>query len=308
VEFKRKFNLITLQPGELDLGELLGVGAEDSAYRDGFRMTDGLFRDSSVAKSQRGEADIEVDIQFDIEHSTMSTEPGELTRTFYVPEELAKQTCPMNRPNRQAEMDEKPAEPKMNIQSDTDNLTTSAEPGGLTRMFYVGLGDMPAEPEVDIHSDTDSPAPWAKSIPALSQATRDETVPQANPGTSAQDAQYSPGNTLDMSVGKLDDCFDEFDDIQLDTTEIDHDIDLAFNLPAKAATPSTVDCGMPENARDTMMPDNANTAEADKVPEVILSEVQEDLADDAPALSEERNTGTETGMMSTPDGKEAGEI
>jgi hypothetical protein len=256
----------------------------------------------------------------------MSTEPGELTRTFYVPEELAKQTCNMNLPDRKAEMDEMPAEPRMDIQSDTDNLTTSTEPGGLTKMFYVGLDEMPAEPRIGIQSDTDNPAPLAENMPELSQTTPDETVPRANPVASAQDAQYPPGNTIDMSVGKLDDCFDELDDIQLDTTEIDHNIDLAFNLPANAAIPSTIDYGAPEKALDAMMPDIANTAGMGKTPEVRLSVAQEEpfasevasdnLADDepglalevtdAPSLSAERHTGPETGRIRTPNVKEDG--
>jgi hypothetical protein len=44
-----------------------------------------------------------------------------------------------------------------------------------------------------------------------------------------------------MHVGNLDDYLDEFDDIQLDTTEIDHDIDLALSLPATAEIEAVID-------------------------------------------------------------------
>jgi hypothetical protein len=285
VKFKQKFNLMVLQPGDLDLGEMVDVDAESVAYRDGFRsaetpsdtpyggshMTNGLGRKVSKTKSQRGAAgldnipaDMEVDIQFDTVNPTISTEPGELTRTFYIPEELAKQTFKRNLPARKTEMDEKPAEPKSDIQSDTGNLTTSTGPGGLTKTFYMGLDEIPAEPKSDIRSAPDNPAPLAENMPALP----DDTVSQTNPVASVQDAQYFPGNTLDMSVGKLDDCFDNFDDIQLDTTEIDHNIDLAFNLPADEPGPA--------------------------------------VTDDAPSRSAKRNLGPETGRMRTPDVKEDG--
>jgi hypothetical protein len=347
VEFKQKFKLMVLQPGDLDLGELVEVGAEGVMDRDGFRITDtasdtlhgaphmmnGPVRKIPIAKSQRDEArlnkiptDIEVDIQFDTDNPIISTEPGELTRTFYVPEELAKQTFNMNLPDHKAGMGEKPTELKMDTHLNTDDPTTSTEPGGLTKMFYVGLNDMPAE-EVDTQSATDNPAPLSENTPDLAQATPDEAVPQASSVVSAQYAQNPPGNMLDISVGKLDDCFDEFDDIQLDTTEIDHDITLAFRLPANAEIPSGVNYDAPEKTREETISDISNTARGDEAPEAILSEAQEEpfasdvtldnladdefgleieVTDDVPSLSEERNADTETGRISAPDAKEDG--
>jgi hypothetical protein len=345
VEFKQKFKLMVLRPGDLDLGELVEVGAAGVMGRDGFhladatsdtlhgipRMTNGPVRKVPMAKSQRDEArlnkipaNIEVDIQFDTDNHIMPTEPGELTRTFYVPEELAKQTLNMNLSNHKAEMGEKPTELKRDTQLNTDNPTTSPEPGGLTKMFYVGLNDIPVEPEVDIQSAPDNPVPLSENTPDLAQTTPDEVVPQDSAVIYAQDP---PGDTLDMSVGKLDDRFNEFDDIQLDTTEIDHDITLAFNFPSNAEIPSAVNYGAPEKAREEIIPDISNTARGDKAPETIPSEAQEEpfasdvaidnLADDAlgleievtddgPSLSQERNAGTETDRMSAPDAKEDG--
>jgi hypothetical protein len=349
VEFKQKFKLMILQPGNLDLGELVEVGAEGIVDRDRFHiadaisdtlhgashMTNGPVRKVSIAKSQRGEAGlnrtpvgIEVDIQFDADSPTPSTEPGELTRTFYVPEELAKQTLNMNLLDHTAEMGEKLTKLKMDTRLNTDNPTTSTEPGGLTKMFYVGLNDIPVEPKVDIQSDTDNTAPLAENTPDLSQATPDEAVPQASAVASAQSVQNVPGNTLDMSVGKLDDSLDEFDAIQLDTTEIDHDITLAFNLPSTAEEiPSVVDSGTPEKAREEMISDISNTAGVDKTPKAMCSEAQEEpfasdiaidnladdepgleleITDDGPSFSEEHNAGTETGRMHASDAKEMG--
>jgi hypothetical protein len=337
-----------LQPGDLDLSQLVEVGAEGIVDRDGFHiaeaisdtlhgashMTNSPVRKVFIAKSQRGEAGlnkipvgIEVDIQFDADSLTPSTEPGELTRTFYVPEELAKQTLNMNF-DHTAEMGEKLTKLKMNTQLNTDNPTTSTEPGGLTKMFYVGLNDIPVEPKVDIQSDTDNTAPLAEDTPALSQTTPDEAVPQASAVASAQSVQNVPGNTLDMSVGKLDDSLDEFDDIQLDTTEIDHDITLAFNLPSTAEEiPSVVDSGTPEKAREEMISDISNTAGVDKTPEAMCFEAQEEpfisdiaidnladdepgleleITDDGPSLSAEHNTVTETDRMHASDAKEIG--
>jgi hypothetical protein len=341
---------MVLQPGDLDLGELVEVGAEGVVDRDGFHivaaisdtlhgashLTNGSVRKVSIAKSQRGEAGlnkipvgIEVDIQFDTDTPTPSTEPGELTRTFYVPEELAKQTLNMNLPDHTAEMGEQLTKLKMETQLNTDNPTTSTEPGGLTKMFYVGLHDMPVEPEMDSQSSTDNPAPLAENTPDLSQATPDEAVPKASAVVaSAQSMQDVPGNTLDTSVGKLDDCLDEFDDIQLDTTEIDHDINLALNLPSTAEIPSVADYGTPEKAREEIISDISNTAGVDKTPEAMFSEAQEEpfasdmaidniaddelgleleITDDGPSLSEEHNAGTETGRRSAPDATEDGE-
>jgi hypothetical protein len=148
VEFKPKFNMMVLRPRELDLGELVDVGEEGIIDRDRFRiagatfdmphgtshMTNSPAKKDSMAKPQGVEAglkntptDMEVDIQFDTDNSAMSTEPGELTRTFYVPEELAKQIFNTNLPDRKVEIDKKPTEPKMDIQPDTDDPTMSTE-------------------------------------------------------------------------------------------------------------------------------------------------------------------------------------
>ena len=290
VEFKRKFNLMVLQPGELDLGVLVDIGEEGLTDRDRFssedatldtphgesHRTNGLARKISMAKSPRVEAeldkmpaDVEVDIQFDTDNTTMTTEPGALTRMFYVPEELAKQTFNMPLPDRKAALDERPPElkgdsqpetdhpallaenmpdlsqttpaastidmsleelengfdnmpaaPQVDRQLNIDNPTPSTEPGEFTKMFYVGVDEIPAAPQVDSQLDPGNPAPLA------------------NAESSAQSAQYSPANTLEISVGELDGGFDEFEDIQLDTTEIDQDIDLAFNLPSSAESKS----------------------------------------------------------------------
>jgi hypothetical protein len=306
-----------------------------------------------MAKSPRVEAeldkmpaDIEVDIQFDADNTTITTEPGALTRTFYVPEELAKQTFNVPLPGRKAALDERPTELKADIQPETDhpallaenmsdlgqttlaastidmsagkwensfdnmpaapqvdrqlnidNPTPSTEPGDLTKMFYVGVDEIPAVPQVDSQLDPGNPAPLS------------------SPESSAQCAQYSPTNTLEISVGELEGGFDEFEDIQLDTTEIDQDIDLAFNLPSTVESESTVDYDVAETARKETTPGITSTSVSNETPEPMLPEVQEEpfavaddefgLAregtDDRPSCSEERTAGPEAGRISAPD-------
>jgi hypothetical protein len=327
VEFKRKFNLRVLKPGELDLGELVS----DTPPSE-FRMTNDLARKVSMAKSQRVKAgldemapEIEVDIQFDTDNPPTSTEPGELTKTFYVPEVLAKQMSEVNLPDREAGLDEMTAAPEADMPFDTDNPPTSTEPGGLTKMFYVGLDEIAAAPEADMPFDTDNPEPLAENTTDPSAAKLDRTVPLANPESSAQDTQHPPVNTLDMSVGNLDDCFDEFEDIQLDTSEIDHDIDLALDLPSSTEIELTCDYDAAEKEIEELTSDISSTSVSSETLEPGLSEAQEEAfesealidnladnelvyepegTDNVPSPTEEHNAGTETGTMSDPDERE----
>jgi hypothetical protein len=255
VEFKRKFQLMVLQPGDLDLGILVDVGGEGIADRDRLRiedatadmppsvslMTNGPAWKVPMTKSPGIEAELdettaetEIDIHLDTDDPHTPTEPGELTKTFYVPEGFATPTFNVNLP--------KPVE---------------------------GLDEMA---EVDIQFDTENSAPLTENTTARNAAAPEGPLPLANPVSPVQYAQQPPVNTSDMSVGNLDNYFDEFEDIQLDTTEIDHDIDLALDLP------STVD---------------------------IESPVHEET-DDLPSRSAEQNADTEGGKRRDPNGREDG--
>jgi hypothetical protein len=288
VEFKRKFKLMVLQPGDLDLGIMVDVGGEGITDRVRLRvedatadmppsvslMTNGLAWEGLMGKSQGGKTELvettaasEIDIHLDTADSNTPTEPGELTKTFYVPEGLAKQTFNVNLP----------------------------EPA-------AGLDEMA---EVDIQFDTDNPDPLTENTTALSAAVPEGPLPLANSMSPVQYAQHPPVNTIDMSVGNLDNCFDEFEDIQLDTTEIDHDIDLALN-----GISIVKDDDAAQKDIEKCTPDISNTSVAAETPEATISEPQEELfdeeTDDVPSLSAEQNADTEAGKMSHPDGREDG--
>jgi hypothetical protein len=253
VEFKRKFKLMVLQPGDLDLGILVDVGGEGMADRDGSRIGDAAAdMASSVSlmtngpawkvmtkfsgmegKSDETTVDTEIDIHLDTDNPNTSTEPGELTKTFYVPEALAPPPGQGNLPEPVTELDEMA---EVDMQFDTDNLEALPE-----------------------------------STTAHSTAAPDGPLPSTQPVSSGLYAQQPPVHTSDMSVGNLENCFDEFEDIQLDTTEIDHDIDLALDLPS------------------------------------IVAPLDE--TDDMPTRSAEQNADTEGGKRRDPEGgKEGREI
>jgi hypothetical protein len=185
-------------------------------------------------ESDKTTAETEIDIHLGTDDPNTSTGPGELTKTFYVPEGFATPTFNVNLP--------KPV---------------------------AGLDEMA---EVDLQFDTDNLDPLSENTTARSTAAPEGPLPSANPVSPMQYAQQPPVNTSDMSVGNLDNCFDEFEDIQLDTTEIDHDIDLALDLP------STVD---------------------------IEPTVHEKI-DDVPSRSAEQNADTEGSKRCDPNGREDG--
>jgi hypothetical protein len=271
VEFKQKCRLMVLRPGDLDLGVLVDVGGEGVADRDRLRvedatadmlssvslMTNGLAWNLPMTKSQGIETELNettaetaIDIHLDTDNPNTSTEPGELTKTFYVPERLAKQAINMNPPERVA-----------------------------------GLDEMA---ELDLQFDTDTPDPLTENTTALSATAPEGQLPVANPVSPAQDTQHPPVNTIDMSVGHLDKYFDEFEDIQLDTTEIDHDIDLALNFPSISEPQEELfdSAALLDNPAD------------DKLG------LERGETDDVPSLSAEQNADTEVGKMREPHGKE----
>jgi hypothetical protein len=131
-------------------------------------------------------------------------------------------------------------------------------------MFYVDLDELTVAPGVDMPFDPGIPKPLAEKMTERSNAEPAGTVPSANPEPATLDAPPSSGQTVDMSVGNLDAGFDEFEDIQLDTSEIDRDIDFASYLSSTA-------------------------------------EIVPPFDNDAASRSEERNADTETGRVSDPD-------
>ena len=281
VAFKRKFNLMVLRPGDLNLGTLVDVDREDVVGRDRLRLS-AATSDTPPSKSYIGLDELteetEIDIQFDPDTSKTSTEPGELTKTFYVPEVLAKHVSDVNLPDRAARLDE-----------------------------------LPATPEVELPFDPDTLEPLATQATDGSAAASDGPVPLANPGSAVQYVQHPPVDTTDMSVGHLDNCLDEFEDIQLDTSEIDHDINL-LSLPSTAEITPVFDDDAARREIEEITPDISSTSVADETPEPMLSMAQEEpletaapfdnRADDAlglklevtgdvPSPAEEGHTGTE---------------
>jgi hypothetical protein len=267
VAFKRNFNLIVLRPGDLDLGLLVGMSRENVLDRDRFHRT-AATSDTPPGKSYIGLDELTeetaIDIQFDSDTPSTSTEPGELTKTFYVPEVLARQVSEMHLSDRAA-----------------------------------GLDEPPAPPEIALPFDLDPLAPLAAQETDGSTVAPDAPVPPADPESDASYVQPHPVDTTDISVGQLDDCLNEFEDIHLDTAEIDHDLNL-LSLPATAEI-------------EEIPPDLSSTSVADETPEPMLFMAQEEppasagllddnLADNEPGLqleetsdmpSEERNADTE---------------
>jgi hypothetical protein len=136
-------------------------------------------------------------------------------------------------------------------------------------MFYVELDELTAATGVDRQFDSDTPQPLAEQTTQRGPAEPAATAASANPESAVQDTPPAV-KTVDMSVGNLDDDFDEFEDIQLDTSEIDRNIDFARHFP-------------------------------------LTAEIEPPFDNDVSALPEERNTDTETGRMSDPDERQDGE-
>jgi hypothetical protein len=290
VAFKRKFNLMVLKPGDLDLGILVGGGREDVSDRARFSVED------ATAETPPGKfyigldeltAATEIDIQFDPDASNPSIEPGELTKTFYIPEVLARQSSDVNPPDHEAGLDELTAATEAEMQLDPATPNPSSKVGELTKMFYVGLDELTAATGAEMQCDPATPNPLAEKTTHHSNAALAGTVSSANLEPPAEYAPPSPVPEMDMSVGNLDDGFDAAEDIQLDTTEIDRDIDFAHHLPSTAEMESALDYNAAETEENT--------------PGLVL-----EITDDVPSRSEESNAAIETGRMSDPEVREDG--
>jgi hypothetical protein len=217
--------------------------------------------------------EIEIDIQFDADQPELLAEKttdhieAELVGT--VPSahpETSGQDAPSS-PVTEIDMgvwqvddgcEELPAATEVDMQLAPDAPKPSTEVGELTKMFYVELDELPATTGVDRQLDSDTPNPLAEKATDCNNAASAGPVPEAPP---------APLQTIDMSVGNLADGFDEFEDIQLDTSEIDRDIDFARYLLSTAEIEPAVD-------------------------------------DNVPSPSAERHTDTETGRMSDSDVRE----
>ena len=172
-------------------------------------------------------------------------------------------------------VDELPATPEGDLPFDPDTPNTSPAPGGLTRMFYVGLNELPAAPEIDLPFDPDTLEPLTAPTAAGGPPASDGPVPLAPAESAAPSVPHSPVDTTDMSVGHLDACLDEFEDIQLDTSEIDHDINL-LRLPATTEVEIACSYDAPQKEVEESTPDISSTSVADETPKPMLSIAQEE--------------------------------
>jgi hypothetical protein len=269
VEFKRKFNLVVLKPGDLDLGVLVAAGGE--AMTDGNRSSLATVTSHTppgkfyLGLDEMAVVAAEIEIQFDPD--TPNTPPGDLTKTFYVPEVLAESTSAVSLPHGAAEVDKTTASLEIDMPFDPDTpepspmqemgrdvghvdagldamtggpevdmplapgmAKPSTTPGELTKTFYVELDELTADPGVDVSPVPDTASPLVEQTTPRSDAATVGMVPLAPPEITVQDTLSVPVKTIDISVGQLAHDFDEFEDIQLDTSEIDLDVDLAPHL------------------------------------------------------------------------------
>jgi hypothetical protein len=166
--------------------------------------------------------------------------PGELTKMFYVPEDLTDPSAGLEAPNGAVEPGETGADPGVDNPygkdlADTPDKETQG-PGGLTKMFYV--------PE-------DLTDPSAGLKPSDGNVEPDAPV-------QATDTKSSAGNTLHISIDGIDidleDALDELEDIELDTSELDQGMEIELDLPAAAETPEvTADLASNDLATDELV-------------------------------------------------------
>jgi hypothetical protein len=251
VMFKRKFHLEVLQPGDLDLSELLGASSQGFGGRVKFSDDNCFFRDKRLDDLEGADDNGKEDFDIELDNSTSEEPPWRSG----MPSESPKQASMAEAPGGEAELGEMAAETGVDNQFDESLPDTSGKetngPGELTRVFYVpdDLADQAAAPKPpDGEVQPDGPA----------QATGTES---------------SAGNALPISIDgidiDLDDAFDELEDIELDTSELVRNVEIELDLPLALKI---------EHASDDDRTPTAisKTSVSDETAEPMLTEAQDE--------------------------------
>jgi hypothetical protein len=209
-----------------------------------------------------------------------------------------------------------PLETEADLEMDPDDPKRSAKPGELTNMFYVPeelvdastevdlpeteVPEVSADLETELEVDQDDAEPLVENTTGVCDVEPEAPVSTGFSEVSAEDMQQPPVNGTDLRVGDLDDWLDELEDVQLDTTEIDYDLDLEFNISSMSGAETAFDQGLAEKETEANAPDISRTSASDETSDPAVSELQaEPFAEVDPALSfsEESDAHIETGEI-----------
>jgi hypothetical protein len=236
--FKQEIGLVVLQPGDLDLAMVFSESGESYDGRGGMSLEDSFFgtqmlvEPESVPEQSAEEFDIKIDDDVPQAPAEPSAAPGELTKLFYVPEDLASQSSGVKPPNvaagRGAETADTEAEDVSEAEAAAEKTgspaSSSAGPSmeqniqSTVHTMEIDMSDLvdldagldeleePSitmdAPEVDQEPSGDlepAPTPEAESLPRPDMAPEFDTVSEATEEVTLED-EFPEGSAVESPV------------------------------------------------------------------------------------------------------------